>query len=677
MKHSSQHTFTELKAFAEKHFIRQPVVVFGDLLSEFSTCQRDTEICLVSNQKLNDHVISWRACRTILGQELGGIFLDCSQGVEPEALCAIAGAIKGGHLLVIYLGEHEEKFLQQGKFERRLARYLAPFYWDRVIASISSLERKIPAHEPFVLPTDGQKQIMLAIEKVMTGHRRRPLIIVSDRGRGKSSSLGLAAGNILKKNKKKILVTAPSIVNTGELFHHAQQSSGGKMADKYRLTCDHGSELHFISPDRLLEEKHDCDLVMVDEAAAIPLPMLTSMLHQYSRLVFASTEHGYEGSGRSFTLRFTDLLDHVSKGWKLKKLLQPIRYSSSDPLESWLFQAFLFDVEPVIPALNGHISYRVITSQDLFDDENLLRQCFSLLVSAHYQTSPNELKHLLNDDSQIMTAAFCDDVLIGIAIGKIEGGFSAEIAEKVVAGERRLKGHLLAQSLAAHLGLVNILENTLVRIVRVAILPVFRRQNIATQLIQQQEKQAFQLGIGLIGVSFGTTEALLSFWKSLSFLPFRMGVTKDMASGAFSLQMLKPLKDIPQWFESVQHNFSENFVYQLPEQFQSLDPHLVLALLTQGEQYRVCSEIERTQVMQFAHGTLGYDLIPHSLQKWLLYCVGKYSEQVKMHPNSALMVSRVLQRQSWLWTAKQYGQAGRKQIEKLMKQWVKESFHFN
>ncbi len=672
MKHFSQHTIISLKAFAEKNFIRQTVVVWGDLLSVFSVCQKKMDIFLVSNQKLNEKVISWRECRAMLGQDIGSLFLDCSQAWDPEAFCAIAGAVKGGCLLVIYIGEHQEGFSQQGRFEHRLASYLAPLHWDR----LSFSNNKHTDHS-FILPTAGQKKVIRAVEKVMTGHRRRPLIIVSNRGRGKSSSLGLAAGNILKSNKRKIIVTAPSIANTGELFHHAQESCGGKIADKYRLLCEHGGELHFVAPDRLLEEKHDCDLIMVDEAAAIPLPMLESMLHQYSRLVFASTEHGYEGSGRSFTLRFTQLLDQVSKGWKLETLTQPIRYASSDPLESWLFQAFLFDAEPVIPALDGQISYRLITSQDLFDDENLLRQCFSLLISAHYQTSPNELKQLLNDESQILSAAFCHDVLIGIVIGKVEGGFSSDIAKKVVAGERRLKGHLLAQSLAAHIGLVEIAENTMIRISRVAILPAFRRRHIASYLIQKQEDLAIQQGVGLIGVSFGTTEVLLSFWRSLSFLPMRMGVTKDLASGAYSLQMLKPITGAPRWFECVQQNFSENFVHQLSEQFKALDPYIVLDLLKQDDEHRACSELERKQVMQFAQGSLGYDLIPHSLQKWLLFCAGKYPEKVSAHPDSALMVSRVMQRQTWSWTAKQYRYPGRKQIEKIMKQWVSESLQFH
>ena len=64
--------------------------------------------------------------------------------------------------------------------------------------------------------------------------------------------------------------------------------------------------ISFIAPDELLRNPQELDLLFIDEAAAIPAPMLLKLLHQYRKIVFASTEQGYEGSGKGFSLQFKD-----------------------------------------------------------------------------------------------------------------------------------------------------------------------------------------------------------------------------------------------------------------------------------------------------------------------------------------------------------------------------------
>ena len=49
------------------------------------------------------------------------------------------------------------------------------------------------------------------------------------------------------------------------------------------------------------------ELLVIDEAAAIPLPLVRKMLGSY--LVFmSSTVNGYEGTGRSLSLKLLDSL---------------------------------------------------------------------------------------------------------------------------------------------------------------------------------------------------------------------------------------------------------------------------------------------------------------------------------------------------------------------------------
>jgi N-acetyltransferase 10 len=90
------------------------------------------------------------------------------------------------------------------------------------------------------------------------------------------------------------------------------------------------------------------ELLVIDEAAAIPLPLVKKLLGPY--LVFlCSTVNGYEGTGRSLSLKLIQQLREqgaklsttASKApggrlFKEVELAEPIRYAPNDPVEKWL-----------------------------------------------------------------------------------------------------------------------------------------------------------------------------------------------------------------------------------------------------------------------------------------------------------------------------------------------------
>ena len=100
------------------------------------------------------------------------------------------------------------------------------------------------------------------------------------------------------------------------------------------------------------------ELLVIDEAAAIPLPLVKNLLGPY--LVFmSSTINGYEGTGRSLSLKLLDQLRQQSNltGLKAQKggdaakanvtsaralrevsLEESIRYRPNDEVEKWLNQ---------------------------------------------------------------------------------------------------------------------------------------------------------------------------------------------------------------------------------------------------------------------------------------------------------------------------------------------------
>lgn len=69
--------------------------------------------------------------------------------------------------------------------------------------------------------------------------------------------------------------------------------------------------LQYIAPGEN-EAVGQAELVVIDEAAAIPLPMVRRLLGPY--LVFlSSTVSGYEGTGRSLSLKLIDQLRAQTK----------------------------------------------------------------------------------------------------------------------------------------------------------------------------------------------------------------------------------------------------------------------------------------------------------------------------------------------------------------------------
>ena len=103
--------------------------------------------------------------------------------------------------------------------------------------------------------------------------------------------------------------------------------------------------------------------------------MLTDFLTHYSRIVFASTQHGYEGSGRGFAINFKKILDSVAPEWVNCELSTPIRWSENDTLENFVFDALLLKAEPA--DINNVEPSQCTTVQ--LDKAELIRESFNVV----------------------------------------------------------------------------------------------------------------------------------------------------------------------------------------------------------------------------------------------------------------------------------------------------------
>ena len=559
-----------------------------------------------------------KKANTHLGQEFDAVIFHSHPANEgkfdPNAFGAITGTIRGGGYLLLLTPENdpsESLFLQ--RFDLLLANnktvtFLNPKDSDSIL--LPEPPRKAFAN---IYASDDQEHAVAAILKVVSGHRRRPLVITSDRGRGKSAALGIAAAELIKKGIQNILICAPSKQIAAMVFKHAELN--------LELNTNLNDKLRFFSPDDLQREQPDAELVLIDEAAAIPLSILTFFLKCYSRIVFSSTQHGYEGSGRGFAINFRKVLDAETPDWKSCHLRTPIRWQDNDSLEKFTFDALLLDAEPAETSLLektriDKCSFVQVNKCELLKDEAMLRQVFGLLVGAHYQTKPSDLMHLLDDRDISIFCLQSNESIIAVALVVREGDIDSNLSTEIFEGKRRLHGHLVAQSLAANVGVEFANELKGDRIIRIAVHPDLQQQGFGKHLL----KQLIEISdADYISTSYGVTEPLLQFWQASGFVEVYLGMKRDASSGTHSVIMLhSKTEDGEKLQQQARYNFSNSFPQLLSDPLRNLETNIALALLPAQAATTSFSNAEVRMLEGFATGQRGYENNLYLI--WKLVC---------------------------------------------------------
>jgi tRNA(Met) cytidine acetyltransferase len=626
---------------------RQLIVISGsqsDCLSCAKKLSTNLDYLLLKDQK---------KAHTFLGQEFDAVIFDCHESFDPNAFGAITGTIRGnGYLLLL----KPEKTNQDSLFLERFWTIVNKTEHQFVGASSSKLIA-LTTPKKTSYETSDQNNAIDKIIHVVKGHRRRPLVITADRGRGKSAALGFAAAKLFDEGYKNIIVCAPSKKMASIIFKHA-------LADNPK--CN----LSFYSPDELQQKKPKADLVLIDEAAAMPVSLLTSFLKNYSRIVFATTQHGYEGSGRGFAINFKKVLDNIAPDWVNCELNTPIRWSENDILENFVFDTLLLNAEPanVSADKNSVNSAQCVTIEldkaMLINNNSMLSELFGLLVSAHYQTKPSDLMHMLDDDLLSIHATQFEKKTIAVALLIKEGGFDPKIATDIFEGTRRLQGHLVAQSLAANAGIENAPCLHGERVIRIAVHHELQQQGFGSALLNSliQKSRADYLG-----TSFGATVELLHFWKQLEFTPVYLGMKRDASSGTHSVVMLCAKNDKgKELIKHAQQRFAKHFPYLLSEPFRELESELVLALLSPQKSFQV----ENKELYAFAEKQRGYENTFYAL--WKLVCGELSNDSMLTKSEKQILVLKVLQKHSWLGLTKKMSDdiQGKKDALKLMRRAV-------
>ncbi|GCB68142.1 hypothetical protein scyTo_0013788, partial [Scyliorhinus torazame] len=292
---------------------------------------------------------------------------------------------------------------------------------------------------------DQAKAVLTFIEAISEKTLRSTVALTAARGRGKSAALGLAIAGAVAFGYSNIFVTSPSPDNLHTLFefvfkgfdalqyqehldYEIVQSLNpefNKAVVRVNIYKEHRQTIQYIHPADAVK-LGQAELVVIDEAAAIPLPLVKKLLGPY--LVFmASTINGYEGTGRSLSLKLIQQLRQQTDQSKVNmtaenrntstaklstvrslhevSLHEAIRYAPGDPLEKWLNDLLCLDCLNIPRIISGcplpeTCDLYYVNRDTLFcyhkASEAFLHRLMSLYVASHYKNSPNDLQ-LLSD----------------------------------------------------------------------------------------------------------------------------------------------------------------------------------------------------------------------------------------------------------------------------------------
>ena len=419
-----------------------------------------------------------RDFRRYLGQSRAGLAYDATGGLFPNAFAALAGTVADGHDALLFL---PPAYPDGDPDHRRLLDFGVPS--DGCADFFNARLRRFAA--------DGAGAADVAPQAEAVAFTETPQVFVGRRGRGKSSRLAAKARWL--GADKRLLVVAPFRSNLTRL-----QPLLAGMANVF-----------FLAPDDALFRAPQADFLLVDEASTVPPAQLLALTARFPRYTLAASEDGYEGHGRVFSLQVLPQLV-ARDGAAVVVERQAWRFAHGDALETALDAAFL--LQPVLGEAPASWTMRQVGRAELAADEALLQAVFALLFAAHYRTTPEDLKRLLDVPQQMLFIAADGARVAGVLSILLESPLPEALAAAVRRGERRPQGRLLLQQLLTRTQEARF-NRPWARISRIAVHPALRRQGIATALIQAAQAAS----PAPLGVSYGHSEELAAFWQALGF----------------------------------------------------------------------------------------------------------------------------------------------------------------
>ena len=528
--------------------------------------------------------------------------------------------------------------------------------------------------------TQDQVSVIKLIEKHLLSkirkRRRIALVITADRGRGKSSAVGIGIVGLIKeflkrKNKVRIAVTARDPLSVQSLMDLACKAAKA-LGLKYKVIRKEENIIE-IKGDRFSIEywqpytvlRLNVDVVVVDEAAGIPVPLLHKIWLKYSRTVFATTIHGYEGAGRGFSIRFLKRLREDPKTELIMyEMKEPIRYSADDPIEKFQFDVLLLDAEP--DSLNEddikeieeeNFDYVKYDPEYLFSKrgEKELRSLFGIYVLAHYRNEPDDLARIADAPHHSIRALKLrksGKIVAAVQLAE-EGRIPDNLINELLVGGK-IPGNIIPDRLLKHLRLREFGRGLGWRIVRIAVHIDVQGRGIGSYLLKKITEEARERGYDWVGAGFGVSKELINFWLKNGFKILHVSPDRNPISGEYTALVIYPLSE--QWKKLVQignSEFSIKFIESLHAVYYDFEPdtaYIMIKKQLRNEDYAAKIDLTPTQVERlkvYVSGIMTFESVCDAVsmlsKKFLLMGLSS----ILSEEEGIVTIARVLQGWSW------------------------------
>jgi N-acetyltransferase 10 len=395
---------------------------------------------------------------------------------------------------------------------------------------------------------DQAKALLTFVEAIVEKTLRSTVTLTAARGRGKSAALGVAVAAAVAHGYSNIYITSPSPENLKTLFEfilkgfdalgyadhqdytimQSTQPDQNKAIVRIELSRQHRQVVQYIKP----EDSHvlgQAELLVIDEAAAIPLPLVRKLMGSY--LVFmASTINGYEGTGRSLSLKLIQQLREQSRGKgtngsthvvdrstgketkdgadatmtgrSLREitLSEPIRYAKGDSVERWLNDLLCLDATlPRKTTTQGcphpdkcqllHVNRDTLFSYNPAA-EKFLQKMMALYVASHYKNTPNDLQLMSDAPAHqlfVLTGPTEENKLpepLCVIQVALEGQISKESVLNSLSRGQRAGGDLIPWIVSQQFQDENFAGLSGARVVRIATNPEYVRMGYGSKALQ-------------------------------------------------------------------------------------------------------------------------------------------------------------------------------------------------